>query len=122
MYSYKINNSYTIYVNYEYLNECIKKSKKREKTDKNKKAKSIKPAVNQKRTVANIGSIVSVLNLDTQRESTYTIVHSGESDVSKSRISSASPVGNALIGHGVGEIIEVKVPSGLVKYKITGIK
>lgn len=122
MYSYKINNSYTIYVNYEYLNECIKKSKKREKTDENKKATSIKPAVNQKRTVAKIGSIVSVLNLDTQQKSAYTIVHSGESDVSKSRISSASPVGNALMGRGVGELIEVKVPSGLVKYKITGIK
>lgn len=29
MYSYKINNSYTIYVNYEYINECIKAGKKK---------------------------------------------------------------------------------------------
>ena len=31
MYSYKLNNSYTVYVNYAYLNECIKASKKKNK-------------------------------------------------------------------------------------------
>ena len=36
MYSYKLNNSYTVYVNYAYLNECIKASKKKNKISSGK--------------------------------------------------------------------------------------
>lgn len=50
MYSYKLNNSYTVYVNYAYLNECIKASKKKNKSSSVKTyiapIKKEKPAVN----------------------------------------------------------------------------
>ena len=52
---------------------------------------------------------------------TYTIVGSEESDPKSNRISSRSPIGQALIGRGVGDKIDVKIPRGLRKLKIIDI-
>lgn len=45
-------------------------------------------------------------------EETYEIVGSTESDIFKARISNESPLGNALIGHGAGEVISYRTPAG----------
>jgi transcription elongation factor GreA len=50
-----------------------------------------------------------------------TIVGSNEADPSQGLISNESPLGQALIGHRVGETIEVKVPAGVIKYQILEI-
>ena len=52
---------------------------------------------------------------------TYTIVGSEESDPKSNRISSRSPIGQALIGRGVGDKIDVKIPRGVRKLKIVDI-
>jgi transcription elongation factor GreA len=51
----------------------------------------------------------------------YTIVHSREADPTKGKISSASPIGKAILGRGQGEVIEVIAPVGKLHYQIEQI-
>lgn len=122
MYSYKLNNSYTIYVNYAYLNECVKACKQREKNSNTKTKRAGQNKSIKRKNMVRIGSKVSVMNIETQKETAFTIVYSENIDIVNNHISETSPVGNALIGHSVGEVVEIKIPSGLVKYKIIEVK
>ena len=73
-------------------------------------------------TKVSIGSKVTAVNENTGKEVTYTIVGSTEADPFKGKISDESPVGAALLGHGVGETVEAELPNGAtVQYTITGI-
>lgn len=73
-------------------------------------------------TKVSIGSKVTAVNENTGKEVTYTIVGSTEADPFKGKISDESPVGVALLGHGVGETVEAELPNGAtVQYTITGI-
>jgi transcription elongation factor GreA len=58
------------------------------------------------------GSVVVVLELNSNTRSEYTIVHPIEVDPSEGKISLASPVGTALQNHTVGEEVVVTVPAG----------
>lgn len=68
--------------------------------------------------VVTINSRVRIKALDTEQESEYIIVPESEADVLENKISLASPVGSALLRRKKGEIVEVEVPRGLVKYQI----
>ena len=68
-----------------------------------------------------VGSSVKLLNLRTDSEVTYKIVGSNEANPSQGKISDESPVGLALIGHSVGDAVEVEVPVGTVGFKILEI-
>lgn len=68
-----------------------------------------------------VGSSVRLLNLRTDSEVTYKIVGSNEANPSDGKISDESPVGAALIGHSVGDAVEVEVPVGAVGFKILEI-
>lgn len=68
-----------------------------------------------------IGSKVKVLDMDENEECEYKIVGSTESDPFKGLISDESPVGKGLLGHKVGEIVEIEIPGGLAKYKVLEI-
>ncbi|HBM79515.1 MAG: transcription elongation factor GreA [Clostridiales bacterium] len=68
-----------------------------------------------------IGCNVKVKDLEFNDEINYTIVGSAEADPSKLKISNESPVGRGLIGKKVGDIAEVEVPDGVIKYKILEI-
>jgi len=59
-----------------------------------------------------------ILLLDRAKEMEYSIVSSQEANFAGRKISVQSPIGKSLIGRMVGEIVEVKVPAGVVKYKI----
>ncbi len=73
-------------------------------------------------TKVSIGSKVTAVNENNGKEVTYTIVGSTEADPFKGKISDESPVGAALLGHGVGETVEAELPNGAtVQYTITGI-
>ena len=72
--------------------------------------------------VVNVGSIVRLLHMDLQEEVEYLIVGSTEADPVNFKISNESPVGAALIGRKVGEVVEVEVPIGIVSYKVLEIK
>lgn len=71
--------------------------------------------------VVNIGSIVKLYDVEFDEEVEYKIVGSAEANPSKSRISNESPVGRALMGKKVDEVIEVQTPGGIVEFKILEI-
>ena len=68
-----------------------------------------------------VGSSVRLLNLRTDSEVTYKIVGSNEANPAKGKISDESPVGMALMGHSVDDVVEVEVPIGTVGFKILEI-
>jgi transcription elongation factor GreA len=71
---------------------------------------------------ANIGDSVVLQELASEEELHYMIVSSREVDPTQGKISSASPVGKAIIGRNQGEIIEVVTPAGKLRYQIKLIK
>lgn len=53
---------------------------------------------------------------------TYHVVGAKEADPRNGRISNESPIGQAIIGHKVGEVVEVETPGGRTKFKILKIE
>lgn len=72
--------------------------------------------------VVTIGSKVTLLDLDSKEEVVYTIVGSTEADPTSLKISNESPVGSALLQKKKGDVVEVKVPDGVLKFKIQKIE
>lgn len=68
-----------------------------------------------------VGSKVVVLDIEFDEEMKYTIVGSAEADPYNGKISNESPVGRALIGNKAGDIVDVHVPDGVIKYEILNI-
>lgn len=68
-----------------------------------------------------IGTNVKIQNLDTGDVFEYSIVGSKEADPLNFKISDESPVGKALMGKKVGDVVEVSVPAGKFRYKILEI-
>jgi len=71
--------------------------------------------------VVNLGTKVKVVELKSKEEFVFQIVGSTEADPAQSKISNESPVGKALIGHKVGDIVDVDVPGGKIRYQIADI-
>lgn len=68
-----------------------------------------------------VGNNVKLLDIEFDEECEYKIVGSNEADPSEGKISDESPVGKGLLGHKVGDIVEIQTPSGAVKYKVLKI-
>jgi transcription elongation factor GreA len=68
-----------------------------------------------------IGENVSVRDLATHEVFHFRIVGTGESDPSVGDLSHESPVGSALLGRGVGEVVEVDSPSGAVRLEVIAV-
>ncbi|SUZ77625.1 uncharacterized protein METZ01_LOCUS30479 [marine metagenome] len=66
-------------------------------------------------------SKVTIKNLNNQKEVNYTLVAESEADLKSKKISVNSPIGKGLLGKKVGEIAEVNVPSGTLKFEIISI-
>ena len=64
------------------------------------------------------GTTVKMINVDTDEEKQYKIVGEDEADVPTGKISSGSPIARALFGKEEGDVVSVKVPSGLIEYEI----
>ena len=71
---------------------------------------------------ASIGDNVTLADLISSEELRYTIVSPREADPTRGKISTASPIGKALLGRGQGEVIEVKAPAGKLRYQIKQVK
>ncbi|HHW22850.1 MAG TPA: transcription elongation factor GreA [Clostridiaceae bacterium] len=71
--------------------------------------------------VVNLGARVKIQDIKSKEEYDYQIVGSTEADPASSRISNESPVGSALLGHKVGDTVEIEVPGGKIRYKIVDI-
>src|SRR5580700_6326359 len=64
---------------------------------------------------------VTVTNLSNKKEVTYHLVSEKEADLKVGKISVTSPIGKGLLGKHVGEVAEVKVPAGIMKFKVEKI-
>lgn len=72
--------------------------------------------------VVHLGRIVSIKDVETGDEITYTMVGSAEADPLNYKISNESPLGKAIMGHRVGDVVEIEAPIGLIKYEITKLE
>lgn len=68
-----------------------------------------------------LGAIVKVKDRSSGEKIDYMLVSEEESDFDLNKISVSSPVGKALLGHKVDDIVEVNVPAGIIEYKIVKI-
>ena len=68
-----------------------------------------------------VGSKIKVFDKEFDEEVSYQIVGSTEADPMNGRISDESPVGKALLGHKVGDVVDVEVPDGVVTFEILDI-
>jgi transcription elongation factor GreA len=69
-----------------------------------------------------VGSVVTVRDLEMDEEWDYTIVGSVEADPDEDRISNESPIGQSLMGRKAGDVVEIKIPAGVVRYEIKAIR
>jgi transcription elongation factor GreA len=70
---------------------------------------------------ARLLSRVRLLDLKTKEEEEHTLVTAEEADFDNGKLSIKSPIGAALLGKKEGEVVEVKVPAGSLRYKILSI-
>ncbi|MCF6223986.1 MAG: transcription elongation factor GreA [Flavobacteriaceae bacterium] len=66
-------------------------------------------------------SIVKIKNIDNNKEFEYTLVADALSDLANGKLSVNSPIGQGLLGLEVGDIAEIQVPNGMMKFKILNI-
>ena len=70
----------------------------------------------------NIGCRVKLWDVEFEEELEYKIVGSTEANSIKGKISNESPVGKALLGHTVGEVVQVETGAGIIEYKVLDIQ
>ena len=68
-----------------------------------------------------IGATVNLKDMKSGEELRYTLVAEEEAEYSEGKISITSPVGSGLVNHKKGDSVEIKVPAGVLKYKILKI-
>jgi regulator of nucleoside diphosphate kinase len=71
--------------------------------------------------VVTMRSTVRLKDLDNGKEMVYSLVFPNEADVDEGKISVLAPVGTAMIGYRVGDVIEWEVPSGLRRLRVEEI-
>jgi len=69
-----------------------------------------------------LGCHVRVLDVEMEEEEEYTIVGSQEADPMNYRISDDSPFGRAMVGKGVGDMVEVEAPVGVLQFRILSVE
>ncbi len=70
---------------------------------------------------AYLGAKVTLKDKKTGKEIQYTLVSTEEADFEQKKISTQSLVGRAILGKGIGDQVEAKVPIGTLKYEILAI-
>ncbi len=71
--------------------------------------------------IITMSSEVHLRDLNTKEEITYQLVFPDQADASQGRVSILAPIGMALLGYSVGDIIEWKVPAGVAKLQVEKI-
>ena len=105
-------------------------SAKQEQAINERRIKELEDKLMQARIVENenisadkayLGAKVRVSDTNSNEEIEYMLVAEDEADFSQGKISISSPVGKALLGKGKGDIVSVKVPAGVLEYKVLDI-
>ncbi len=71
--------------------------------------------------IISIGSIVKLLDLGANEEEQYTLVSEMEANYAEGKISINSPIGKGLLGFKKDDVVEIKIPAGILKYKVLEI-
>jgi transcription elongation factor GreA len=69
-------------------------------------------------SVVSLGSIVTVYEVESDEEITYSIVGSNEADPFEDKISDQSPIGRALMGSREGDTVVIEVPAGVIHMEV----
>ncbi len=64
---------------------------------------------------------VTIKNLKNNQQMTYTLVAETEADLKANKIAVSTPIAQGLLGHKVGDVAEIKVPSGVMSFEIIDI-
>lgn len=64
---------------------------------------------------------VTIRNVGNGMSMEYTIVADSEANLKEKKIGSSTPIAQGLLGHKLGDVVEIKVPAGLMKFEITKI-
>ncbi|MBU3911629.1 MAG: transcription elongation factor GreA [Candidatus Omnitrophica bacterium] len=70
---------------------------------------------------AYVGATVKLKDIDSGEDITYQLVTEDEADFGAGKISISSPVGKAFLGKKKGEVVDIKIPAGTLKYKVMDI-
>lgn len=89
--------------------------------DMMKRARIVSEA-DMKGDVVSVGLTITVRDLGIDEEEVYTIVGATESDPFNGKISNESAVGRGLLGHKVGDVVDVEVPDGFIRYEVIKIE
>lgn len=81
-------------------------------------AKVIPATTNADTSKVLILSKVKIQNISNKQTLTYTLVAEEEANLKEGKISIKSPIGVALLGKSVGDMVDVKVPAGNIKFKV----
>ncbi|MDD2533875.1 MAG: transcription elongation factor GreA [Eubacteriales bacterium] len=73
------------------------------------------------RTKVTLGAQITIRDEETKEETEYILVGTKEQDIFSNKISSDSPVGQAIVGKKKGQIVDVHTPVGILRYKIVKI-
>lgn len=89
--------------------------------DKLARAVIVRPGQAQKDRVA-IGATIVIKDLDSGEQEEYTLVGAGEEDYAAGKILVTSPLAQGFVGKRSGDTVEIKVPLGLVRYRILEVR
>ncbi len=67
------------------------------------------------------GTVVTLMDMDTEEEVTYQLLGPEEADVKKGSISVLSPLGNSILGKEIGDEVKTKTPGGLREFEVVDI-
>lgn len=76
----------------------------------------------QAKGIVNVGTKINIRNKTKKQNEEYSIVVAAEADLFEGKISNESAVGKALVGHKVGDVVEVELPAGKVVYEIISVE
>ena len=68
------------------------------------------------------GATVTIINLETDEETTYRIVGEDEADIKNNMISYSSPIARGLIGKELDDVVNIQTPKGIIEYEISAVE
>lgn len=68
------------------------------------------------------GTTVTILNCDSDEETTYHIVGEDEADIKNGKISIGSPIARGLIGKSIDDVVNIQTPAGTVEFEIIEVQ
>ena len=87
-----------------------------------KTAVIIDTSASSKEGKVSLGCTVVLKDMETEEEESYTLVGTTEADPFDNKISNESPVGKAVIGKKIGDVVVAVTPAGELSYKILEVK